>query len=137
MKQLVFHLATTLVIIIAKFLLRRGIILSAYGDAFGHQAWNTEHHFRKYYSIFNRFPRGIVFPRSMNIPNKALLAHHRSHGVWVIPSSNFFSRLFYYVRTKWTKRPQRATQQEKDIDNLRLLTHTVPKIPKGGGICGI
>ena len=125
MKQLVFHLATTLVIIIAKFLLRRGIILSAYGDAFGHQAWNTEHHFRKYHSIFNKFPRAIVFQKSINIPNKALLAHHRSHGVWVISSSNFLSRVFYYSRTRWIKRTRHKTQKDNDIDNLILCHYSM------------
>ena len=128
MKALLFQLATLICFSIAKFLLRRGIILIAYGDAFGHQAWNTEHHARKYYSIFYRFPRIIAFQRSVNIPNKALLAHHRSHGVWVIPSSNFFSRLFYYVRTKWTKRPQRGTQQEKDIDNLIFCHYSMNEL---------
>ena len=57
MKVFLLQLATLICFSIAKFLLRRGIILIAYGDAFGHQAWNTEHHARKYYSIFYRFPR--------------------------------------------------------------------------------
>jgi len=38
---------------------------------------------------------------SQNIPNRALLVHHRQHQVWVIPSHNILSRLFYISRTTW------------------------------------
>tara|TARA_B100001123_G_C15318152_1_gene1026943 strand:- start:1633 stop:2850 length:1218 start_codon:yes stop_codon:yes gene_type:complete len=127
-KVFLLQLATLICFSIAKFLLRRGIIFIAYGDAFGHQAWNTEHHARKYYSIFDRFPKIIAFQRSVNIPNKALLAHHRSHGVWVIHSSNVFSRLFYYARAKWIKRPQHETSLSKDINDLIFCHYSMDEL---------
>jgi len=101
MKDILSSLITKVTVQLARFLLYRGLILCSYSDAFGHQVWNIEHHSRKYYSIFKKFPRVIAFQVSPNIPNKALLDHHRQHHVWVVSSRNILSRLFYLSRTKW------------------------------------
>jgi len=119
LKAFLLRLLAPLSFSIGKFLLKRGIILASYGEAFGHQAWNLEHHSRKYNSLFGKFPKVIAFQRSVNVPNKALLAHHRGHGVWVLASKHILSRMFFYCRTKWIK------QQQSNVTEMNQATKLV------------
>jgi len=140
MKDILSSLISKISVQLARFLLYRGVILCSYPDAFGHQAWNIEYHSRKYNSIFKKFPRVIAFQKSPNIPNKALLDHHRRHHVWVLSSRNILSRLFFFSRTKWAHarglrsyRPgqtqlrisRNETPEEEEINTLIFCRHSV------------
>ena len=125
MKQLLLPLVTRLSFAIAKFLLKHGIILASYSDAFGHQAWNIEHHSRKYNSIFGRFPKVVTFQKSIHVPNKALLAHHRRHGVWVFSSNNIMSKVFYYARTKWSEHRLSNIAKKDKVSNLIFCRYSI------------
>jgi len=125
LKTFLLPLVTRLSFSIAKFLLKHGIILASYGDAFGHQAWNIEHHARKYNSLFGKFPKVIAFQKSLNVPNKALLAHHRRLGVWVFKPNNVISRIFYYSRTKWSQQQLSNTTTKSEVSNLVFCRYSM------------
>ncbi|HIN75942.1 MAG TPA: TIGR04372 family glycosyltransferase [Rhodospirillales bacterium] len=125
MKQFLLRLITRLSFSIAQFLLKHGVILVSYGDAFGHQVWNIEHHSRKYHSLFGKFPKVVAFQKSANVPNKALMTHHRKHGVWIFSSNNTLSRIFYYSRTKWSEQRLSNTARNDEVSNLVFCRYSM------------
>ena len=89
------------IILLAKLLLKRGIILSRYYSAFGHQAWNLEHYSRCYMKEYGKFPRIIAFQRSDFVANKALYKRHKEQGVYIVSTNSVLTRLYRMARSAY------------------------------------
>ena len=113
------------IVLLAKLLLNRGIILSRYYDAFGHQAWNLEHYSRRYMKEYGKFPRIIAFQRSDFVPNKALYKRHKKQGVYIVSPNSVLTRLYRMARNGYITMSVTKSNPEHPSQSLLFCRYSM------------